>query len=121
MVDVRIPILYSMNEDTNFSEKSVALQIAEALQLIVQISRFPDGSRKITHISYVDGLTQNDKVNVRDIFIYNRKTKSFQYTGYYPKALIRSVREKGLDFDDSIFQKQKDSSAPVRQPVAKGE
>lgn len=121
MVDVRIPILYSMNEDTNFSEKSVALQIAEALQLIVQISRFPDGSRKITHISYVDGLTQNDKVNVRDIFIYNRKTKSFQYTGYYPKALIRSVREKGLDFDDSIFQKQKDLSAPVRQPVSKGE
>ena len=43
--------------------------------------------------------------------------------GYYtvPCKVHRCVREKGLDFDDSIFQKQKDSSAPVRQPVAKGE
>lgn len=72
-VDVRIPILYSMNEDTNFSEQSVAMQVAEALQLIVQISRFPDGSRKITHISHVDGLTANDKVNIKDILFMIEK------------------------------------------------
>ena len=103
-VDVRIPILYSMNEDTNFSEQSVAMQVAEALQLIVQISRFPDGSRKITHISHVDGLTANDKVNIKDIFIYDRKEQCFKYTGYYPKKLIRFIKDKGLDFEDGIFK-----------------
>lgn len=105
MCDVRIPILYSMNEDTNFSEKSVALQIAEALQLIVQISRFPDGSRKITHISYVEGVDANNKVIVKDIFLYSSSEKEFQWTGYYPEELIRIIREKGLEFDDSIFKK----------------
>lgn len=105
MCDVRIPILYSMNEDTNFSEKSVALQIAEALQLIVQISRFPDGSRKITHISYVDGVETDNKVKVRDIFVYSTKSREFEWTGYYPEKLIQIIQEKGLEFNDSIFRK----------------
>ena len=106
LCDVRIPILYSMNEDANFSEQSVFMQMAEALQLIVQISRFPDGSRKITHISHVDGLTSNNKVNIRDIFIYDKKEQCFKYTGYYPKKLIWAIRNKGLEFEDSVFPRE---------------
>lgn len=106
MCDVRVPILYSMNEDANFSEQSVAMQIAEAVQLIVQIRRFPDGSRKITHISHVDGLTPGGKINIRDIFLYNQKEGEYQHTGYYPRKLIRFIQDKGLEFDDTIFRKE---------------
>lgn len=103
LCDSRIPTLYAMNDDVNFSEYSVALQLAEALQLIVQISRFPDGSRKISHITCVDGLTKDHKVNLHDVFVYDKKDKCFKYTGYYPKRIVQLIKEKELDFDDSIF------------------
>lgn len=75
MCNVRIPILYSMNKDVNFSEKSIAMQISEAIQVIVQIKRFPDGSRKISQISCVEGLDENDKVKVVDIFRYDKNKR----------------------------------------------
>lgn len=101
----RIPILYSMNKDADFSEESIAMQVAEAVQIIVQISRVPDGGRKITQISCVDGITAKGRVNIRDVFRYNRQTKEYEHTDYIPKKIIQSIREKGLDFDESIFHK----------------
>ena len=106
MCDVRIPILYSMNEEANFSEKSIALQIAEAIQLIVQISRFPDGSRKISHISYVDGIKDGNKVNVQDVFIYDREQKKFRPTGIVPEPVLTKMHLLGMDFEKSIFKEE---------------
>lgn len=104
MCDVRIPILYSENPEANFSEKSIALQIAEAIQVIVQLSRMPDGSRKVTSISYVDGLTADGKVNVKDIFIYDRMQKQFRPTGIVPDPIIQKVKAHGYEFRTDIFQ-----------------
>ena len=103
MVDVRIPILYSMNHDADFSEKSIALQIAEAVQMIVQIKRFPDGSRKLTHISEVDGVDENGKVIINDIFIFLQEKQDFCTTGYIPEKIIKLLRDKGIDIDTRIF------------------
>ena len=103
MVDVRIPILYSMNHDADFSEKSIALQIAEAIQMIVQIKRFPDGSRKLTHISEVDGVDENGKVIINDIFIFLQEKQDFCATGYIPEKIIKLLRDKGIDIDTRIF------------------
>lgn len=103
MCNVRIPILYSQNKEASFSEKSIALQIAEAVQMIIQISRFPDGSRKVTNISYIDGVS-DDKVLVKDIFIYNKQKNRFEFTGNRPEKIIRIIREKGIEFDESIFE-----------------
>lgn len=103
MVDVRIPILYSMNHDADFSEKSIALQIAEAVQMIVQIKRFPDGSRKLTHISEVDGVDENGKVIINDIFIFLQEKQDFCATGYIPEKIIKLLRDKGIDIDTRIF------------------
>lgn len=103
LVNVRMPILFSMNEDATFSERSQSLQIAEAIQLIVQISRFPDGSRKITNISHVHGVTKDGKVNIEDIFIYDREEKRFRATGYVPEDILTIFRNKEIDFEDEIF------------------
>ena len=104
LVNVRMPILFSMNEDASFSERSQALQIAEAIQLIVQISRFPDGSRKITNISHVNGVTKQGKVNIEDIFIYDREEKRYRPTGYIPEDIMTIFKNKDIDFEDEIFK-----------------
>lgn len=107
MCDIRIPILYSMNPEVNFSERSIAMQIAEAVQIVVQIKRFRDGTRRITHISHVAGLKKNDKVNVKDIYRYDEQKNSFYATGYIPVKIIGSIRDNGYDFNEQIFQKEK--------------
>ena len=107
MCNVRIPILYSMNKDVNFSEKSIAMQISEAIQVIVQISRFPDGSRKISQIACVNGLDENDKVKVIDIFRYDRAKNTFVATGYVPNNIIQKIRSQNISFQDSIFTTKK--------------
>ena len=104
MCDVRIPILYSYDKNADFSEKSIALQIAEAVQIIVQLSRFPDGSRKITAITEVDGLENSGKLRLNDIFLYDRQKKIFHATGNVPKTAIRKIRDHGICVDETIFQ-----------------
>lgn len=111
LCDVRIPIMYSMNKEADFSERSIAMQIAEAIKIIVQISRMPDGSRKITYISHVDGVTADGKVNIKDIFRYDELSGQFIKTKYYPKKIVESIRSKGLDFEEGIFKtKNKEES-----------
>lgn len=104
LVNVRMPILFSMNPDADFSEESQAMQIAEAIQLIVQISRFPDGSRKITNITHVCGTTAEGKVDIRDVFIYDRDEGRFRFTGYVPEDILTILKHKGIQFDRSIFK-----------------
>ena len=111
MCDTRIPILYTMNREADFSEQSIAMQVAEAIQLVVQISRFPDSTRKITQITHIDGINKYDKVNLQDIYVYDRDAGDFNFTGYTPKKLIRQIRERGLSFDEEIFMKKKDKAA----------
>lgn len=115
LCDVRIPIMYSMNKDSDFSERSIAMQIAEAIKIIVQISRMPDGSRKITYITHVDGITPDGKVNLKDIFHYDSSTGEFMKTGYYPEKIIESIKSKGLDFEEGIFRKCGKENNPEEQ------
>ncbi|MCP4375785.1 MAG: CpaF family protein, partial [bacterium] len=46
-------------------------QISQAIDLIVQHELFLDGVRRITHITQVGGL-QDDQIELRDIFEYSR-------------------------------------------------
>jgi pilus assembly protein CpaF len=46
-------------------------QVASAIDLIVQISRFPDGARRLTHISEVLPLSENSRYQVQDVFLYD--------------------------------------------------
>lgn len=103
MCSVRIPNLYSMNQEVNFTEKTIAMQVAEAVRLIVQIKRFPDGSRKVTHISEIAGLDCSGRVDVRNIFIYSDEQNGYYPTGYYPIEIIKLIHNRGYEFDDSIF------------------
>jgi Flp pilus assembly CpaF family ATPase len=103
LVRSRIPILYSMNPNFVFSEDSQNVQISEALQLIVQITRLTNGERKITHITEVQGL-EKSKIFLKDIFVYDVATKSFKSTGYIPKRIIDIAKKNGVDIDKNLFK-----------------
>jgi pilus assembly protein CpaF len=53
-------------------ERVIRTQIASAIDLIVQIERLPDGTRKVTHISEIAGV-EGDSVKIMDIFRFNGK------------------------------------------------
>ena len=104
LCDVRIPILYSMNKESAFSEESIILQMAEAINVIVQIERFPDGSRKITRIVYVDGIKNTEfgkRINLVDLFRYDKESRYFYWTGLIPNKIVDSARFYGYEMDVS--------------------
>ena len=50
----------------NLPEQAVRRQLASAIQLIVQIARFNDGSRRVTHVTEISGM-EDDVVSMQEI------------------------------------------------------
>ena len=93
--------------------RAIREQIASAVHMIVQQSRFPDGSRKITHITEVTGM-EGDMVQLQDIFVFKQdgyddegKIKGrFLATGNIPD-FCQELAARGIPVDLSIFQPPK--------------
>jgi pilus assembly protein CpaF len=74
----------SMMSDVEMPLIAMRLQIASAVQFIVQTSRLQDGSRKITHISEVQGYDiEASGYVIRDIFVR-------RYEGLDERGTVRS-------------------------------
>jgi len=69
-------------------QRAIREQIASALDLIVQISRLKDGSRKITHVTEVQGL-EGDAIVLQDVFI-------FEQTAYVDGKVQGRLRPTGI-------------------------
>jgi pilus assembly protein CpaF len=89
--------------------KAVRDLIASAVHMIVQISRFSDGSRKIIDISEVTGMYEGD-IQVQKIFQFVRTgiSKNGKVLGYYTATgvipgFVEELREAGIGVDMSIF------------------
>ncbi len=54
--------------DSKISEKAICQQIASAVDMVVQISRFSDGSRRIQEISEVNGLDEDGNYALTPIY-----------------------------------------------------
>jgi pilus assembly protein CpaF len=88
--------------------KAIKEQIVGAIDLIVQISRFKDGTRKIIQVSEVDGM-QGEVITLGDVFLYKqsgeekgRVVGEFSSTGYVPRCLERFT-ERGIHIPREIF------------------
>jgi Flp pilus assembly CpaF family ATPase len=103
LVVSRLPILYGMSRQMTFSENAQAIQITEALQLLVQIQRLRNGKRVITHITEVTGLDKDYNVILNDIFEYDEEKNVHRATGYVPKKLLDKLKVKGIDIWDDFF------------------
>jgi pilus assembly protein CpaF len=73
--------------------RAIREQVASAVDLIVQVSRLRDGSRRVTHIAEVEGM-EGDIITLTDLFLFDysagmndegRFKGSLQATGLRPK------------------------------------
>ncbi|MFO1190291.1 MAG: CpaF family protein [Alphaproteobacteria bacterium] len=53
----------------NLSPRAVRTQIAEAIDLIVQVSRMRDGMRRVTYVTEIVGM-EGDVITTQDLFAY---------------------------------------------------
>lgn len=91
------------------TQKSIRQQIASAIDMIVQVERMHDGTRKLTSIAEVTGM-ENDVIQMQEIMAYkkqgiddNRKVKGmFHATGIRPRFL-EELAEYGLSVPEDLF------------------
>ncbi|MDQ0902276.1 MULTISPECIES: CpaF family protein [unclassified Paenibacillus] len=89
--------------------KAIREQIAGAIDLIIQQSRLKDGSRKITHITEVQGM-EGDVIVLQDIFAFEqygldedgKVIGKLSPTGVRPKFYER-LESSGIQIPSSVF------------------
>jgi pilus assembly protein CpaF len=94
-------------------------QIASAIDIVVQQTRFACGTRKITHISEVTGV-ESGRIQLQNIFEFtqtgmdaNGKTQGyFTGCGFVPE-FYESLRKIGVPLDLSIFDRRDPSGAKL--------
>ncbi len=94
----------------NIPDRAVRQQIASAVNLMVQISRMADGTRKVSAISEITGMEQ-DVISMQDIFLFERTgltregkvTGRFRATGVRPKCAER-LTTMGIQLPTEMFE-----------------
>jgi pilus assembly protein CpaF len=108
----RIEMMVAM-ANLNLSDKTIRQQIASAIHLMVQISRLPDGSRKVTSIYEVTGM-EGSTINMQRLFVFerqgfgedNRVLGSFKAMGVQP-TFSEKLIAAGIKFPMHIFNQPK--------------
>ena len=89
--------------------RAIREQIASAVDLIVQQSRLRDGSRKITHLTEVQGM-EGEVITLQDIFVFDQTgcdeqgkvIGRFKPTGIRPKFLDK-LSLNGINLPNETF------------------
>ena len=87
----------------------IRAQIASAINLVIQVSRLTDGTRKIVNIAEITGM-EGDDIVLQDIFVFNKTgigedemvLGEFVPTGNRPKSLER-LSAAGINLPVSLF------------------
>ncbi|MEI8624638.1 ATPase, T2SS/T4P/T4SS family [Pseudoalteromonas sp. B137] len=95
--------------------QAIREQIGSAVNMIVQQSRFSDGSRRVTSICEVTGIESN-VLQLAEIFKFKQTgySKDGKVLGdYLPTGMIpefyEKLRERGIDIDLGIFKVSKEN------------
>jgi pilus assembly protein CpaF len=99
----------AMMANLNIAERAIRKQIASAVSLVLQVARFSDGTRRLTHITEVTGM-EADVISLQDLFLFERQGVSadgrtvgvFAATGVRPKFADR-LKAAGLDLPANMF------------------
>jgi len=105
----RLEVMVGM-ANANMSVRSIRQQISSAIDLVVQIARLSDGSRRVTALTECVGM-EGELVTMQDIFVFEktgltergRVTGRFRATGIRPKFFER-LRTTGVQFPTAVFQ-----------------
>jgi pilus assembly protein CpaF len=94
--------------------RAIREQVSSAIDLVVQQTRFKDGTRHITHVTEVVGM-EGDVITLQDLFMFDhgagfdengRSLGTLKSTGLRPKFLDK-LAASGVRIDPSIFAFEK--------------
>jgi septum site-determining protein MinD len=93
--------------------RAINEMISSAIDIIVHIARFPDGSRKITGVTEVVGLEKDYQLLLKDIFVFSQRGRSedgktvgeFTSPGHIP-TFYDEFLTMGIKLDRSVFEKR---------------
>jgi pilus assembly protein CpaF len=94
----------------NVPDKAIRQQVASAVNVIVQISRMADGTRKVIAISELTGM-EGDVITMQDLFVFERTgispegrvTGRFRATGIRPKV-SEKIASTGVKLPPTMFE-----------------
>ena len=105
----RLEVMVSM-ANSNMQVNAIRQQIASAVHLLVQASRFSDGSRRVTGITEVTGM-EGSIITLQDLFVFEKRgidpdgrvIGRFAATGIRPKFYEKLV-SAGIRLRTEIFE-----------------
>jgi pilus assembly protein CpaF len=105
----RLEVMVSM-ANSNMHVNAIRQQIASAVHLLVQASRFSDGSRRVTGITEVTGM-EGSIITLQDLFVFEKRgidpdgrvIGRFAATGIRPKFYEKLVAA-GIRLQTEIFE-----------------
>jgi pilus assembly protein CpaF len=81
--------------------RAIREQVASAIDVIVQIQRIADGSRRLTHVTEVIGM-EGDTVVLQDAFLIDHNAGVARATGLRPRFL-EAFDKAGVSYDMALF------------------
>lgn len=102
----------SMYSGIELPEKNIKSQIASAVDMVIQVSRLQDGSRKITAVSEITGMEGN-VISMQDIFVFEQTAfenskviGQHVSTGIRPK-FVEKIKGQNLSIPSEYFAKDR--------------
>jgi pilus assembly protein CpaF len=91
------------------SERAMRQQVASAIDVVLQVARLSDGSRRVTSISEITGM-EGDTITMQEIFMYERTGISqgqvigrFKPTGIRPR-FAEKLKACGMQLPRIFFE-----------------
>ncbi len=104
----RLETMVSM-ANLNLPEKAMRQQIAAAIDVVIQVSRLSDGSRRVTSVSEIVGM-EGEVITMQEIFMYERQGINedgkvlgrFKASGIRPRFAER-LQTSGIELPAGLF------------------
>ncbi|MFR1888485.1 MAG: CpaF family protein [Anaerostipes caccae] len=106
LIDSRMRILFQMG-DASFTESAQNYLFGEAIDLIVQLKRYPNGERKVSEIAEVLYADQN-KIALETLFLFDEGEKTFKPSGFVPKKLLKRLSYYGIALEETMFEERRE-------------
>jgi pilus assembly protein CpaF len=113
--------------DAEVPVQAVRAQVAAAINIVIQLSRMSDGSRKMTHISEGLGMDLQGNYKTSDIYLFEQTGKDkdgkvigvMNPTGNIP-TFMREIEVNHLPFPKEMFSKRltPEQAKALQQQVA---
>ena len=105
----RLEVMVAM-ANLNIPDRAIRRQVASAIDVVVQVSRLSDGTRKLTNLSEITGM-ESDVITMQDIFTFKKMgigensevLGRFEPTGIRPKFSERLLAS-GIRLPMEMFE-----------------